>query len=54
MVRSVVKGCDATVRVQLGVACLNAVEVGGIRSIAGECLDIRRSSECEGRLVGCD
>ena len=38
----------STVKLQLILAVLSAVEVGGIRGVAVKCLDITKNSDCEG------
>ena len=48
MFKSVVKVCGSTVKLQLILAVLSAVEVGGIRGVAVKCLDITKNSDCEG------
>ena len=42
------KVCGSTVKLQLILAVLSAVEVGGIRGVAVKCLDITKNSDCEG------
>ncbi len=51
MVKSVVKVCGSTVKLQLKLAVLSTVEVGGIRGVAVKCLDIRRNTSGEGGLL---
>ncbi len=46
--------CGSTVKVQLVLASLSRVEVGGIRGVAVKCLDITKNSDCEGRLLDCN
>ena len=48
MFKSVVKVCGSTVKLQLILAILSAVEAGGIRGVAVKCLDITKNSDCEG------
>ncbi len=48
IVKSVMKVCGSTVKLQLKLAVLSTVEVGGIRGVAVECLDITKNSVCEG------
>ena len=48
MFKSVVKVCGSTVKLQLKLAVLSTVEVGGIRGVAVKCLDITKNSDCEG------
>ena len=52
MFKSVVKVCGSTVKLQLILAVLSTVEVGGIRGVAVKCLDITKNSDCEGSLAG--
>ncbi len=54
MVKSVVKVCGSTVKLQLILAVLSTVEVGGIRGVAVKCLDITKNPDCEGSLLNCD
>ena len=42
------KVCGSTVKLQLILAVLSTVEVGGIRGVAVKCLDITKNSDCEG------
>ena len=51
MVKSVVKVCGSTVKLQLKLAVLSTAEVGGIRGVAVKCLDITKNSDCEGSLL---
>ncbi len=53
VVKSVVKVCGSTVKLQLILAVLSTVEVGGIRGVAVKCLDITKNSDCEGSLLNC-
>ncbi len=50
---SVVKVCGSNVKLQLILAALRTVEVGGIRGVAVKCLDITKNSDCEGSLLNC-
>ena len=54
MLKSVVKVCGSTVKLQLKLGVLSAVEVGGIRGVAVKCLDITKNSDCEGSLLDCN
>ncbi len=54
MVKSVVKVCGSTVKLQLKLAVLMTVEVGGIRGVAVKCLDIKKNSDCEGSSLDCN
>ncbi len=36
------------------LASWRAVEVGGIRGVAVKCLDITKTSDCEGSLLECN
>ena len=48
MFKSVVKVCGSTVKLQLILAVLSTVEVGGIRGVAVKCVDIWRNTSGEG------
>ena len=50
----VVKVCGSTVKLQLILDILSAVEAGGIRGVAVKCLDITKNSDCEGSLLSCN
>ncbi len=50
-IKSVVKVCGSTVKLQLILVVLSPVEVGGIRGVAVKCLDITKNSDCEGSLL---
>ena len=54
VVKSVVKVCGSTVKLQLILATLSATEVGGIRGVAVKCLDITKNSDCEGSSLDCN
>ena len=54
MVKSVVKVCGSTVKLQLILVILSVVEVSGIRGVAVKCLDITKNSYCEGSLPSCN
>ena len=54
MFKSVVKVCGSTVKLQLILDVLSAVEAGGIRGVAVKCLDITKNSDCEGRVIQSD
>ncbi len=54
VVKSVGKVCGSTVKLQLILASLSTVEVGGIRGVAVKCLDITKNSDCEGSLLDCN
>ena len=54
MFKSVVKVCGSTVKLQLILDVLSAVEAGGIRGVAVKCLDITKNSDCEGSLLSCN
>ena len=54
MFKSVVKVCGSTVKLQLILVLLSAVEAGGIRGVAVKCLDITKNSDCEGSLLSCN
>ena len=51
MFKSVVKVCGSTVKLQLILDVLSAVEAGGIRGVAVKCLDITKNSDCEGSVI---
>ncbi len=51
MFKSVVKVCSLTVKLPLILENLNAVEVGGMCSVAVKCLDITQNTDCEGSLL---
>ena len=54
MFKSVVKVCGSTVKLQLILDILSAVEAGAIRGVAVKCLDITKNSDCEGSLLSCN
>lgn len=54
MFKSVVKVCGSTVKLQLILDVLSAVEAGGIRGVVVKCLDITKNSDCEGSLLSCN
>ncbi len=43
----------STVKLELLLAALSEVEVGGIRDVAVKCLDITKNSDGEGGLLNC-
>ena len=43
-----------SVKLQLILAVLSAVEGGGIRGVAVKCLDITKNSDCEGSSLDCN
>ncbi len=45
VVKTVVKVSGSTVKLQLILAALSTVEVGGIRGVAVKCLDITKNSD---------
>ena len=51
MIKSVVKVWGSTLKLQLILALLSAVEAGGIRGVAVKCLDITKNSDCEGSTL---
>ena len=53
MLKSVVKVCGSTVKLQLILGLLSTVEAGAIRGVAAKCLDITKKSDCEGSLLDC-
>ena len=54
MFKSVVKVCGSTVKLQLILDILSAVEAGGMCGVAVKCLDITKNSDCEGSLLSCN
>ncbi len=52
-VKAVVKVGGLTAGLQLELAHLSAVEVGGIRGVAVKCIDITKNSDCEGSSLAC-
>ncbi len=54
IVKSGVKVRGSTVKLQLKLAVLSTVEVGGIRGVAVKCLDITKNSDCEGSSLDCN
>ncbi len=54
VVKEVVKVGGSNVQLQLMLASLSTVEVGGIRGVAVKCLDITKNSDCEGSLLDCN
>ena len=52
MFKSVVKVCGSTVKLQLILDILSAVEAGGIRGVAVKCVEIGRNTSGEGGLLG--
>ncbi len=54
MVNSVVKGSGSTVKLQLKLAVLSTVGVGGIRGVAVKGLDMTKNSDGEGSSLDCN
>ncbi len=52
-VKSVVKVCCSTIKLQLILVDLREVEVGGIHGVAVKCIDIMKNVNCEGSLLDC-
>ncbi len=52
-VKSDVKVGSSTDKVKSILASLSRSEVGGIRSVAVKCLDIKKNSYCEGSSLNC-
>ncbi len=52
--KSVVKVGGSTVKLQLILASMSTVEVGGIRGVEVKFLDITKNSDCEGSLLECN
>ncbi len=44
------KVCGSTVKLQLILAAVSTVEVGGIRGVAVKCIDITQNSDSEGSI----
>ena len=51
MFKSVVKVCGSTVKLQLILDILSAVEAGGIRGVAVKCLDITKNPSAKASKV---
>ena len=49
--KSALKVCGSTVELALILSGLDAVEVGGMCSVAVKCLDIAPNTDCEGSLL---
>ncbi len=54
MLKTVMKVCGSTVKLQLILGVLSAAEVSGIRGVAVKCLDITKNSDCDGSLLDCN
>ncbi len=50
VVKVVGKVCGLNPGLQLKLAILSRVEVGGMRGVAVKCIDITQNSDCEGSL----
>ena len=50
-VKSAVKVCRLTIKLPLKLVVLSIDEVGGMRGVAVECIDITQNSDCEGSLL---
>ncbi len=48
------KVLGSTVKMQVILAYLSTVEIGGMRGVAVKCLDITKNSDCEGSLLDCN
>ncbi len=48
LVKSEVKVCGSTEKLQLKLGDLSIDEVGGMRGVAVKCIDITQNSDCEG------
>ncbi len=48
------KDCGANLKVQLVQGSLSTVGEDGIRGVAVKCLEITKSSDCEGGLLDCN
>ncbi len=53
MDKSVVKVWGSTLKLQLRLAALSTVEVGGIPGVAVKCVDITKNTDGEGGLLDC-
>ncbi len=51
--KSVVKSYSLTVELPLILSFLSTVEVGGMCSVAVECIDITQNTDCVGSLLDC-
>ncbi len=54
VVKAGVEVWGSNVKLQLILAVLSTVEVGGILGVAVKCLDITKNPDCEGSLLNCD
>ncbi len=52
--KSVVKDCGSTVKLQLILGVVSAAGVGGLRGLAVKCLDIMKTTDREGRFPECN
>ena len=50
-IKSVVKVCRSTIKLPLKLVVWSMDEVGGMRGVAVECIDITQNSDCEGSLL---
>ena len=48
------KVCGSTLKLQLILDVLSAVEADGISGVAVKCLDMTKNSDCEGSLLECN
>ncbi len=48
------RDCGSPVRLQLVLASLSTVEVGGIRGVAVKGVDSKKNSDGDGRLLDCN
>ncbi len=53
-IKSVVKVCGTTVKLQLLRGVCSAAEGGGIRGVAVKCLYSKQNWDCEGSLLDCN
>ena len=54
MVKRDVKCSRSTAELRRELAVLSEFDVGGIRGVAVKCIDITKTSDCEGSLLGCN
>ncbi len=52
--KSVMKLGATSVKLQLILAFLSTVEVGGIRGVVVRCYDMTKNADCEGSLLDCN
>ncbi len=52
--KSAGKVCGSTIKLPLKLEDLSVFEVGGMRGVAVECVDIRKNTSGEGELLDCN